>query len=89
MYPRLSQLRRAGLTAHYLVVRYAALATMIEPAVIPRTILADADDDAVLACAVAAQVEAVVSGDRHLLRLREFRGTPILTVIDLLDRISK
>ena len=38
---------------------------------------ADPDDDAVLACAVAAHAEAVASGDPHLLQLSPFQGIPI------------
>ena len=81
------QLRHAGLSAHYLVVRYGALAKLVEPAIIAPTILADIDDDAVLACALAAQAEAIVSGDSHLLDLEEFRGIPILTVVDVLSHL--
>ena len=51
------------------------------------TILADVDDDAVLACALAAQAEAIVSGDSHLLNLKEYRGIPILTVVDVLNHL--
>ena len=81
------QLQRAGLTAHYLVVRYGALAKLVEPAVIAPTILADIDDDAVLACALAAQAEVLVSGDSHLLDLKEYRGIPILTVVGVLNHL--
>lgn len=41
-------------------------------------VLADPSDDCVLACAVSASAEAVVSGDKHLLNIRSFRGIPIL-----------
>ena len=59
----------------------------MEPAVIAPTILADVDDDAVLACALAARAEAIVSGDSHLLNLKEYRGIPILTVVDVLNHL--
>lgn len=39
----------------------------------------DPSDDHVLACAVAAAADGIVSGDRHLLALGAFRGIPILT----------
>jgi uncharacterized protein len=39
----------------------------------------DPDDDRILECALAANADAVVSGDRHLLRLGEFEGIVILT----------
>jgi predicted nucleic acid-binding protein len=40
----------------------------------------DADDDAVLACALAARADLVVSGDDDLLSLKSFNGILIVTV---------
>lgn len=77
-----------GLTPNELVMGYAALATLVEPAVIDPVIVDDPDDDAVLACAVAAYAEEVVSGDGHLLGLKEYQGIPILTATELLAQIS-
>lgn len=45
----------------------------------------DATDNRILECAVAAGSEAIVSGDRHLLELSEFRGIKILRLTDFLD----
>jgi len=59
------RLSLAGVASHTLVMGYAALAWLIEPAVIEPVIVADPDDDVVLACAVAARAEAIVSGDNH------------------------
>jgi nucleoside-diphosphate-sugar epimerase len=67
---------------------YAALARLIEPAVIEPVILPDPDDDAVLACAVAAQAEAIVTGEAHLLDLKQYEGIPLLTAAQLLTRIE-
>ena len=78
------RLEHAGVTRRMLVQGYAALATIVKPAVIPPSVLADPDDDTVLACAVAAQVEAVASGDSHLLNLKRYQDIPILTVNELL-----
>lgn len=39
----------------------------------------DADDDAVLACALAARADLVVFGDDDLLSLHAFNGIPIVT----------
>ena len=39
----------------------------------------DPDDDKILACAVAAQAEWLVSGDDHLLSLKRYKGIPIVT----------
>lgn len=49
-----------------LVLGYAELATVIAPAAIPPTIAADPSDDQVLACALTANADLIVSGDKHL-----------------------
>ena len=61
---------------------------MVEPAAIPPVILSDPDDDAVLACALAAQAEAIVSGDGHLLQLGAYVAIPILPAEILIDQMA-
>jgi putative PIN family toxin of toxin-antitoxin system len=77
----------AGLMPHDLVLGYAALATLVEPVIIPSVVLDDPDDDVVLVCAVAAHAEVIVSGDSHLLRLKDYQSIHILSAADLLARI--
>ncbi|HUN77899.1 MAG TPA: putative toxin-antitoxin system toxin component, PIN family [Solirubrobacteraceae bacterium] len=49
----------------------------------------DPEDDVILACAVAARVELLVSGDRrHLLPVGEHRGVSILTPQALLAELA-
>jgi putative PIN family toxin of toxin-antitoxin system len=87
--PKFAQrLSLAGVTSHTLVLGYAALARLVEPADIAPAIIADPDDDAVLACAVAARAEIIVSGDSHLLDLKEYEGISIVTAAQLLTRIT-
>lgn len=54
------------------------LAEVIEPPPLPQPVCRDPDDDEVLALAIAAKVELIVSGDNDLLSLRNFEGIPIL-----------
>ncbi len=70
------------------VLGYAALARLIEPAVIVPVVEEDPDDDAVLACAVAAQAEAIVSGDSRLLDLKEYEKIPVVTAAQLVAQIA-
>jgi len=42
-------------------------------------VVADPEDNRFLECAVAAGAEMIVSGDRHLLGLKEFRGIQIVS----------
>jgi putative PIN family toxin of toxin-antitoxin system len=49
---------------------------------------ADADDNRILEAAVAGAADCIVSGDKHLLRIKEFRGIKIMTANDFLLRIG-
>ena len=83
--------RRLALIGHSprdLLVGYAALATIVTPAVISPVIMVDPDDDAVLACAVAASAKVVVSGDSHLLALKKYQNILILKAAELLECIA-
>lgn len=48
----------------------------------------DPDDNHVLACALAGKADLVVSGDRHLLRLKEYEGIPIVRPMDFLRTLG-
>jgi len=56
----------ANVAVQDLVSGYSALATITEAKPIEPVILVDPDDDAVLACALAAEAEVIVSGERRL-----------------------
>lgn len=49
----------------------------------------DPADERVLACAVEAEADVIVSGDRHLLSLRVYRGIPIRTVREFLEELEQ
>jgi putative PIN family toxin of toxin-antitoxin system len=52
-------------------------ALVIDPAPLPELACRDADDDLILAKALAAAADAIATGDQDLLVLREFKGIPI------------
>ncbi|MDT7542311.1 MAG: uncharacterized protein QOE33_2215 [Acidobacteriota bacterium] len=82
------RLEAAKVTPRELVLGYVALATIVEAAPIEPVILADTDDDAVLACALAAQCEVITSGDSHLLDLKQYKEVRILTPSQLSAELS-
>ena len=47
----------------------------------------DPQDDKFLGCAVGAEADFIVSGDRHLLKLKEYEGIPIVTPANLLKAV--
>lgn len=79
----------SGVGIEGLVLGYAELALLVEPMPIPPTIIADPDDDHVLACALAAEAELIVSGDRHLLGLGVYQNIEIITAAQALERIAE
>lgn len=83
------QLEIRGLNAAEVFNGYAALATIVIPAIITPTITNDPADDAVLACALAAQADLVVSGDTDLLDLKAYQNIPIVTAAEALQRLRR
>jgi uncharacterized protein len=63
------------------------LAEVIDPPPLVQPVCRDKDDDAVLALAIAAQADIVISGDDDLLCLTPFKGIPILTPAQALQKV--
>jgi putative PIN family toxin of toxin-antitoxin system len=76
-----------GKTAREVLADYIEAVELVEPIEIPR-ISRDPDDDHVLACALAAHAELIVSADQDLLVLREYQAIPILTAANALQRLD-
>ncbi len=75
--------------AAYLMRRYGVLAKVIRPKRIGRVVPNDPDDDAVIACALAARAELIVSGDKHLLGLGgQYQGIRIVAPAEAVELIG-
>lgn len=77
-----------GSSAPALVQGYAMLASIVTAAEIGAVVTDDVADDAVIAAALAARADLVVSGDRHLLDLKHYHGIPFLDPAEALRRIE-
>jgi putative PIN family toxin of toxin-antitoxin system len=63
-------------------------ATLVFPTDRATRAIPDPDDEMILECALAAEADYIVSGDkRHLLPLRQFRGILIVNPSDFLRRL--
>ena len=79
----------AGTSGQALVAHYAALVHLVAPVDVPRVVPGDADDDHVIAAAVAARAAWIVTGDRkHLLPLGSHSGIAIIEPAEALLRLG-
>ena len=69
------------------VKQIARRSKVVKP-VIRLAILADDDDNRVLECAAEGAADVIVSGDRHLLRLKAYSGIPVVRPIDFLRTLG-
>lgn len=82
------QLAKRGITVADVFDGYAAMVNIVTPATIAPTITRDPADDQVLAAALAASADLIVSGDAHLLDLKSFQGIEIVTAAVAVERIA-
>ena len=66
------------------VQHVAAVATVLKPDK-RLVVLVDEPDNRILECAVEAQAEVIVTGDRHLLDLVTYEGIEIVTLVAFLE----
>jgi len=80
-YPRISDvLEKRQLSPRDIVEAVVSVSVLVAPLPLTtRLVPDDPDDDHVLACAMASYADAIVTGDRHLLRLGQWNAIPILT----------
>ncbi len=81
------RLAALGRTARQVLADYIEAADLVTPLAVPPVIATDPDDDHVIAAAVAAEADLIVSGDRHLLALGMHRSIRIVTPTEALTRI--
>ena len=78
-----------GRSAREVLADYVEAIELVEPASVPREVVGDVDDDQVIAAAVAARADLIVSGDRkHLLHLGSHQGIDIVDAAEAVRRIA-
>lgn len=65
---------------------FLSISEHITPKVILDVVKDDPDDNAILECAQTAHSDYIVTGDKHLLKLRQYDGMPIVTVSQFLSQ---
>jgi len=80
--------RATGKSVERLLREYEEIAKIVKPRKLRTRVSRDPDDDAVLACALAARADFIITGDKDLLTLGAYRAIPILTAAEALARIT-
>ena len=78
-----------GRSAEQMLLDYQRLATVVTARQLEKPVSRDADDDAVLACALAARADLIVTGDDDLLVFKTFNGIPIVTARYAVERLNQ
>ena len=65
-------------TPESLVKKYQKLVTVVAISVIENIVINDPDDDQVLACAISANADYIISGDKDLLTIAIYQNIPIV-----------
>lgn len=82
------RLAAIGRTAREVLADYVQAVEVVEPEYVPRTVPDDADDDQVIAAAIAAGADWIVSGDADLLSMGSYQGMPIITAAQAAQQIA-
>ena len=82
------QLAAIGSTPRAVLADYLEVVELVEPVESPR-VARDPDDNEVLAAALSARADVIVSGDADLLTLGSFQSIPILAPREALGMLSE
>lgn len=77
-----------GLTAEQMLDHYRRICTLVTAKQLETKVSRDTDDDAVLACAMAARADLLISGDEDLLVLVSVNSIPIVSVAEAIRRLD-
>lgn len=86
---KFSEILKVSNTSTEEVLRlYTGFARVVKAKPLSEPVSRDPDDDAVLACALAANADLIVSGDKDLLALEKYNAIPIVRAAQALESLT-
>ena len=73
----------------FIIENFEKFSEVIKPKIHIDEIKDDPDDNKFLECAISANANYIISGDDHLLRLKEFKGIKIVNPSEFLETLEK
>ena len=83
------RLAMIGRDARDVLVDYVAAVEVVEPVEVPRVVPNDIGDDHVIAAAVAAYADLIVSGDSDLLSMGSYQSIGIVRAATAIELVGK
>jgi len=71
------------------IIKIIEICTLVEPSRKIDFVKEDPADNKILECAVEANVDYIVTYDKHLLKLKEFEGIQIVSPAKFLEKMKK
>jgi putative PIN family toxin of toxin-antitoxin system len=89
-YPKIQQtLKACEIDSRQILRIITANSTIVYTEIKVNIIKEDPEDNRILECALAAHAKFIATGDKHLLKLSQFKQTKILTPKELFDYCTK
>ena len=90
VYPKINELLAlSGISMREILQTILRNSTIVSPKFELNVIKEDLDDNRILDCALQAKADFIVSGDKHLLKLRRFQNIKIITPREFLDTAER
>lgn len=90
VYPKINELLEiSGIGEKEIIRNIVENSELVRPKFNLKVIREDQEDNRILDCALQAKADFIVSGDKHLLKLKKFRNIEILTPREFLDIVKK
>jgi putative PIN family toxin of toxin-antitoxin system len=88
-YPKIESIfKKSGVNKRSALVSLTGILKVVEPKKRINIIKVDPSDNKILECGIEAKVKYIVSGDKHLLKLKKFKNIQIITPREFLEKIS-
>lgn len=89
-YPKVKKIhRRSSSDLDAFIIKIVRIAHMVSGTLELKVVEEDPTDDKYLECAIEGGADFIISGDKHLKNIGSFRGIPIVSPAEFLERINK